>query len=52
VLNKSDHIKYWKQTAEDSWGTATYLYTGKKFSEAIFLFCSAIKKLKAHWVKR
>ncbi len=51
MLDKTNHIDYWKQTANDSWETALYLYEGKKYPEALFLFCLAIEKLlKAHWV--
>lgn len=52
MFAKQDYINYWKQTGLDSWDTAEYLYGGKKFPEALFLFCLAIEKwLKAHWVK-
>ena len=52
MLSKKEHVDYWKQTANDSWETAEYLYGGRKFPEALFLFCLAIEKwLKAHWVK-
>ncbi|MDQ3845669.1 MAG: HEPN domain-containing protein [Bacteroidota bacterium] len=52
MLTKQEYINYWLQTARDSWDTAEYLYKGKKFPEALFLFCLAIEKwLKAHWVK-
>ena len=52
MFSKNDHIKYWRQTGLDSWDTATYLSNGKKFPEALFLFCLAIEKLlKANWVK-
>ena len=52
MLSKSDHINYWKQSSADSWETAAYLYDGKKYPEALFLFCLAIEKiLKAQWVK-
>jgi HEPN domain-containing protein len=52
MLSKEDHISYWKQTASDSWETAEYLYGGKKFTEALFMYCLAIEKwLKAKWVK-
>lgn len=52
MLSKEDHINYWRQTATDSWETAEYLYDGRKFSEALFMYCLAIEKwLKAKWVK-
>lgn len=52
MLSNNEHIDYWKQTANDSWETAEYLYNGKRYAEALFLFCLAIEKwLKAYWVK-
>lgn len=52
MLSKEDHIEYWKKSANDSWETANYLKDGRKYSEALFLYCLAIEKyLKAHWVK-
>lgn len=52
MLTKEDHINYWKQTADDSWESAEYLLNGKKFPEALFMYCLAIEKwLKAKWVK-
>lgn len=52
MLTKAKHIDFWKQSANDSWETAVYLFEGSKYPEALFLFCLAIEKLlKAHWVK-
>ena len=51
MLTKDDHILYWKQTAADSWDSAEYLLNGKRFPEALFMYCLAIEKwLKAKWV--
>jgi len=51
MRTKDDHINYWKQTALDSWESAEYLRQGKKYPEALFLYCLAIEKwLKAKWV--
>lgn len=50
-MTKEDHIAYWKQTAADSWDSAEYLVKGKHYSEALFMYCLAIKKwLKAKWI--
>lgn len=51
MLTKDDRIAYRKQTAGDSWESADYLFQGRKFPEALFMYCLAIKKwLKAKWV--
>lgn len=51
-MSKDDHINYWPQTASDSWDAAEYLLNGKRFPEALFMYCLAIEKwLKAKWVK-
>lgn len=52
MLSKEDHIGYWKQTATDSWDSAEYLLKGKRYPEALFMYCLAIEKwLKAKWVQ-
>lgn len=51
MLLKQDYINFWKNTAEDSWQTAEYLMNGKKYVDALFMFCLSIEKLmKANWV--
>lgn len=52
MFTKQEHINYWKQTGNDSWETAEYLLQGKKYPEALFMYCLAIEKwMKACWVK-
>ena len=51
MRTKENHVAYWKQTAADSWDSAEYLVKGKKYPEALFMYCLAIEKwLKAKWV--
>jgi hypothetical protein len=41
MLTKNDHITYWRQTANDSWQTAVYLYEGKRFADSLSILLSA-----------
>lgn len=52
MRTKEEHVQFWKQTAGDSWESADYLVKGKRYPEALFMYCLAIEKwLKAKWVK-
>ncbi len=51
MLNKEQHIEYWKKTGNESWETAEYLLEGKRNVDTLFMFCLALAKwLKANWV--
>jgi HEPN domain-containing protein len=52
MMNKNDHIEYWKKLATEDLSTAKYNLSGGKHLMALFLFHLSIEKiLKALWVK-
>ncbi|MEO8148994.1 MAG: HEPN domain-containing protein [Bacteroidia bacterium] len=52
MANKSIHIQYWKEGAEESWQSAETLIAGGRYMMALFCWHLCIEKLlKAHWVK-
>ena len=51
-MTKQQHIDYWKNTAEDDWGSVALLFRGKKYLQALFWAHLVLEKLsKALWVK-
>lgn len=51
-MNKEEHIKFWNESAEESWNSAIYLAGGKHYSLSLFaLHLSLEKLLKALWIK-
>jgi HEPN domain-containing protein len=51
-MNKKEHVKYWQESAEESWNSAVYLAEGRHYSLSLFaLHLSLEKLLKALWVK-
>lgn len=51
-MTKSDHILYWKETAEPDWLAAQDLFQTGRYLQCLFFAHLVIEKLsKAHWVK-
>jgi HEPN domain-containing protein len=51
-MNKTDHITYWKLSAEKSWNASKHLFEKADYVESLFFAHLALEKLiKAHWVK-
>lgn len=51
IINKQDHINYWRRFGNESWDAAVLLLQGHKNVEALFMFCLAMEKyIKANWV--
>ena len=52
-MNKEEHIKHWRESANESWNSALYLAKGKHYSLSLFAMHLALEKLlKALWIKR
>ncbi len=52
MLNKEQHIQYWKTSANEDWETALVLLNGKRFAFCLFSLHLVIEKLlKAVWIK-
>lgn len=50
-MKKQDHIDFWLRSGHESWEAGELLLQGKKYVEALFMFCLAVEKyLKANWV--
>lgn len=50
-MDKSEHIKYWLRSGNESWDAAIVLMQSDKFVESLFFFCLSIEKyIKANWV--
>jgi len=51
-MTKEEHVKYWKESADESWESALYLAKGKHFSLCLFALHLTLEKLlKALWIK-
>jgi HEPN domain-containing protein len=51
-MNKEEHIKHWRESANESWDSAIYLAKGKHYSLSLFALHLALEKLlKALWIK-
>jgi HEPN domain-containing protein len=51
-MNKTDHIQYWKRTAEDSRISTQALFDASRYVESVFWAHLTLEKLlKAHWVQ-
>ncbi len=51
-MDKKDHIKYWKSTADKDWKVVQSLYSDKQYVHCAFFAHLVLEKLlKAHWVK-
>ena len=52
MLNKSEHIQFWKESAQEDWETAIVLQNNKRFGFCLFSLHLVIEKLlKAIWIK-
>lgn len=52
-MGKKEQIKYWKESATESWESALYLAKGKYYSLSLFAMHLTLEKLfKALWVKK
>ena len=51
-MNKTEHISYWIDTANDDWKISQKLFKSKDYLYALFFAHLVLEKLcKAHWVK-
>ena len=51
-MTKEEHIKYWQESAVESWDSALYLADGKHYALALFALHLTLEKLfKALWIK-
>ena len=51
-MTKEEHLKYWKESAVESWESALYLAKGKHYSLCLFAMHLTLEKLlKALWIK-
>jgi len=49
---KEEHVKFWQESANESWSSAVYLASGKHYSLALFALHLTLEKLfKALWIK-
>ena len=49
---KEQHIKYWQESANESWDSAVYLASGKHYAFSLFALHVALEKLfKSLWIK-
>ncbi len=52
MLSKEQHIRYWKDSANEDWETAIVLLNGKRYGFCLFSMHLEVDKiLKALWVK-
>lgn len=52
MLSKEQHIKFWKDSANEDWETALVLLNGKRYGFCLFSMHLVIEKiLKALWLK-
>ncbi len=51
-MTKTDHIKHWHESANESWDSAIYLAKGNHYSLSLFALHLTLEKLlKALWIK-
>ena len=51
-MTKEEHIKYWQESANESWDSGIYLAAGKHYALALFALHLTLEKLlKALWIK-
>lgn len=51
-MTKDEHIKFWKESANESWDSAVYLAAGKHYALALFALHLCLEKLfKALYIK-
>ena len=52
MMEKAEHIVYWRSGAERDWDTAEFMASSGRHVPALFFYQLAVEKwLKAHWVK-
>jgi HEPN domain-containing protein len=52
MLSKTEHINYWKQSANDDWSAVLALFNSQHYLQSLFFTHLTIEKLlKGYWVK-